>query len=129
MPQDRSGQFTELLVHWKHGDEKALVALVPLVYKERRRLAYYHLQSEPPDHTLRSTALVHEAYLRLLENDPAQLQNRAHFIAVASRLMRLILVDYARTRRANKRDGGCRDNSRGRGGPAGPGRYRPAGFG
>jgi len=108
MPEDRSDQVTELLRHWKQGDEKALRALVPLVYKELRRLAHYHLQSERPDHTLQSTALVHEAYLRLLGGQPVELQNRAHFIAVASRLMRQILVDYARERRASKRDGGCR---------------------
>jgi RNA polymerase sigma factor (TIGR02999 family) len=108
MPEDQSSQVTELLHHWKEGDEKALRALVPLVYKELRRLAHYHLQSERPDHTLQSTALVHEAYLRMLGGQPAELQNRAHFIAVASRLMRQILVDYARGRRANKRDGGCR---------------------
>jgi RNA polymerase sigma factor (TIGR02999 family) len=81
---------------------------VPLVYKELRRLAHYHLQSERPDHTLQSTALVHEAYLRLLGGQPVELQNRAHFIAIASRLMRQILVDYARNRRAHKRDAGCR---------------------
>jgi RNA polymerase sigma factor (TIGR02999 family) len=108
MPEDHSGQVTALLLHWKDGDQSALRALVPLVYKELRRLAHYHLQSERPDHTLQSTALVHEAYLRLLGGQPAELQNRAHFIAVASRLMRQILVDYARTRRADKRDAGCR---------------------
>src|SRR5271154_6170913 len=108
MPEDQSGQFTELLQHWTQGDEKALVALVPMVYKELRRLAHYHLQSERPDHTLQSTALVHEAYLRLLGGEPPELQNRAHFVAVASRLMRQVLVDYARERRASKRDGGCR---------------------
>ena len=108
MPDDQKGQVTELLHHWKKGDEKALRALVPLVYKELRSLAHYHLQSERPDHTLQSTALVHEAYLRLLGSEPVELQNRAHFIAVASRLMRQILVDYARSRRADKRDGGCR---------------------
>ncbi len=108
MPEDLSGQVTELLVHWKQGDEKALEALVPLVYKELRRLAHYHLQSERPDHTLQSTALVHEAYLRMLGGQPIELQNRAHFVAVASRLMRQILVDYARSRRADKRDGGVR---------------------
>ncbi len=108
MPEHQSGQVTELLRHWKQGDEKALDVLVPLVYKELRRLAHYHLQSERPDHTLQSTALVHEAYLRLLGGQPVELQNRAHFIAVASRLMRQILVDYARERRASKRDGGCR---------------------
>jgi RNA polymerase sigma factor (TIGR02999 family) len=108
VPEDPSGQVTELLHQWTQGDEKALRALAPLVYKELRRLAHYHLQSERPDHTLQSTALVHEAYLRLLGCQPPELQNRAHFVAVASRLMRQILVDYARERRASKRDGGCR---------------------
>jgi RNA polymerase sigma factor (TIGR02999 family) len=108
MPEDQSGQVTELLLQWKQGNPSALRALVPLVYKELRRLAHYHLQSERPDHTLQSMALVHEAYLRLMGSQPAGLQNRAHFIAVASRLMRQILVDYARGRRANKRDAGCR---------------------
>ncbi len=108
MPDDQSGQVTELLQQWKQGDDEALKALVPLVYKELRRLAHYHLQSERADHTLQSTALVHEAYLRLLGGQPVELQNRAHFVAVASRLMRQILVDYARERRASKRDGGCK---------------------
>jgi len=108
MPEYPSGQVTELLQRWKQGDEESLGTLVPLVYKELRRLAHYHLQSERPDHTLQSTALVHEAYLRLLGGQPVELQNREHFIAVASRIMRQILVDYARSRRANKRDGGCR---------------------
>jgi len=108
MPDDQKGQVTQLLDHWKKGDEKALRALVPLVYKELRSLAHYHLQSERPDHTLQSAALVHEAYLRLLGGQPVALKNRTHFIAVASRLMRQILVDYARTRRASKRDGGSK---------------------
>src|SRR5208283_6230835 len=108
IPEDQSGPVTELLQQWRQGDEDALRALMPLVYKELRRLAHYHLQSERPDHTLQSTALVHEAYLRLLGSEPVELQNRAHFIAVASRLMRQILVDYARERRAFKRDGGFR---------------------
>jgi RNA polymerase sigma factor (TIGR02999 family) len=108
MSEGQSGEFTEFLHHWTQGDEKALVALVPMVYKELRRLAHYHLQSERPDHTLQSTALVHEAYLRLLGGEPRELQNRTHFIAVASRLMRQVLVDYARERRAAKRDGGCK---------------------
>jgi RNA polymerase sigma factor (TIGR02999 family) len=108
MPHNPKGQVTELLLHWKEGDENALRALVPLVYNELRRLAHYHLQAERPDHTLQSTALVHEAYVRLLGGQPAELQNRAHFVAVASRLMRQILVDYARSRRAEKRDGGHR---------------------
>jgi RNA polymerase sigma factor (TIGR02999 family) len=102
------GQVTELLRHWTQGDEKALEELLPLVYKELRRLAHYHLQAERPDHTLQSTALVHEAYLRLMGGQPMHFENRAHFIAVASRLMRQVLVDYARERRAGKRQGGCR---------------------
>jgi len=107
VPTDQPGQVTELLQHWQQGDEEALRALVPLVYQELRRLAHYYLRSERPDHTLQSTALVHEAYLRLIGSQSAP-QNRAHFIAVASRLMRQILVDYARSRAASKRDGGCR---------------------
>jgi|SRR5580658_847435 RNA polymerase sigma factor (TIGR02999 family) len=102
------GQFTELLHHWTRGDEAALHALIPLVYKELRRLAHYHRQSERPDHTLQSTALVHEAYLRLAGAQAVELRDRAHFIAAASWLMRQILVDYARARRASKRDGGCK---------------------
>jgi RNA polymerase sigma factor (TIGR02999 family) len=108
MSEDQSGPITELLHHWMEGDEEALRALVPLVYKELRRLAHYHLQSERMDHTLQSTGLVHEAYLRLAGAEPGEVRDRAHFIAVASRLMRQILVDYARGRRAAKRDGGCR---------------------
>jgi RNA polymerase sigma factor (TIGR02999 family) len=107
VPDDEPGRVTELLRHWKQGDEQALRALVPLVYGELRRLAHYYLRSERPDHTLQSTALVHEAYLRLAGSSPAP-QSRAHFIAVASRLMRQILVDYARGRAASKRDGGVR---------------------
>jgi len=107
VPEDQPGQVTELLRHWRQGDERALRALVPLVYGELRRLAHYYLRSERPDHTLQSTALVHEAYLRLAGSSTVP-QNRAHFIAVASRLMRQILVDYARGRAASKRDGGLR---------------------
>ena len=107
MSDDPGGQVTELLQHWRQGDQEALRALAPLVYRELRRLAHYHLQAERPGHTLQSTALVHEAYLRLVGGS-SDLQNRAHFIAVASRLMRQILVDYARSRGASKRDGGYR---------------------
>jgi RNA polymerase sigma-70 factor, ECF subfamily len=106
MVEERPGHVTELLQHWKEGDPKALDALLPVVYQELRRLAHYYLQSERPGHTLQSTALVHEAYLRLVGSQVVP-QNRAHFMAVASRLMRQILVDYARSRAALKRDGGC----------------------
>jgi RNA polymerase sigma factor (TIGR02999 family) len=108
MPEEPSGDVTQLLRHWARGDESALGALVPVMHRELRRLAHYHLKSERADHTLQSTALVNEAFLRLLGSQPVELQNRSHFIAVASRLMRQILVDYARSRGASKRDGGCR---------------------
>jgi RNA polymerase sigma factor (TIGR02999 family) len=94
---------SELLVRWKAGDQEALEALVPLVYKELRDIARRHLQRERPGHTLQSAALVHEAYLRLLDQRPFDTENRAHFLAVASRLMRQILVDYARSHGAAKR--------------------------
>jgi RNA polymerase sigma factor (TIGR02999 family) len=108
MTDDQSGLVSQLLGHWSAGDEKALEDLLPLVYNELRRVARFHLHRERPDHTLQSTALVHEAYLRLLGSQPPELRNRPHFIAVASRLIRQILVDYARERRAAKRDGGLR---------------------
>ena len=91
-----------LLMKWRAGDQEALQALIPLVYQELRRIAQHHLRQERPDHTLQSTALVHEAYLRLVRQAPAEVENRAHFLAVASRLMRQILVDHARGHRAAK---------------------------
>jgi RNA polymerase sigma factor (TIGR02999 family) len=108
LPELPSNSVTELLTRWKKGDEEAMHELVPILYKELRKLAHYHLQAERPGHTLQSTALVHEVYIRLLGRQPFELQDRAHFMAVASRLMRQVLVDYARTRKAAKRDGGCR---------------------
>jgi RNA polymerase sigma factor (TIGR02999 family) len=108
LSKEHADQVTEILHKWRMGDQRALNALMPLVYRELRLLAHYHLQSERPDHTLQSSALVHEAYIRLLGNQRGDFQNRSHFIAFASRLMRQILVDYARGRQASKRDGGCR---------------------
>jgi RNA polymerase sigma factor (TIGR02999 family) len=101
--QQHSQPVSELLVRWKAGDQQALEELVPLVYKELRDIARYHLLRERPGHTLQSAALVHEAYLRLLDQPPFETENRAHFLAVASRLMRQILVDYARSHGAAKR--------------------------
>jgi len=101
--QQHSHPVSELLIRWKAGDREALEALVPLVYKELRDIARHHLQRERPGHTLQSAALVHEAYLRLIDQRPFDTENRAHFLAVASRLMRQILVDYARTHGAAKR--------------------------
>jgi RNA polymerase sigma factor (TIGR02999 family) len=108
MTDDQSRAISQLLHHWSEGDDGALAKLLPLVYNELRRVARAHLQRERPDHTLQSTALVHEAYLRLLGSEPPELRNRPHFIAIASRLIRQILVDYARERRAAKRQGGQR---------------------
>jgi RNA polymerase sigma factor (TIGR02999 family) len=95
--------LNELLARWQSGDKEALAALVPLVYVELREIARYHLQRERPGHTLQSAALVHEAYLRLVEQRPFDANSRGHFLAVASRLMRQILVDYARSHGAAKR--------------------------
>lgn len=93
---------------WKCGDQEALQVLLPLVYSELRRLAQHHLRGERSEHTLQSTALVHEAYLRLVKPASFPIKSRGHFFALASQLMREILVDYARSRRAAKRDGGSR---------------------
>ena len=99
---------TELFQSWRTGNEGALNELLPLVYEELRRVARRHLQSERGGHTLQTTALIHEAYLRLIDQGPKNVQNRAHFVAVTSHLMRQILVDHARERLAQKRNGGCR---------------------
>jgi RNA polymerase sigma factor (TIGR02999 family) len=100
-------RVTELLQGWRAGDREALDALLPLVYAELRRLAHHHLRNERPDHTLQSTALVHEAYFRLVGQDFPQWEGRAHFFAIAAQLMRQILVDYARRHRASKRGSGA----------------------
>jgi RNA polymerase sigma factor (TIGR02999 family) len=101
--QDPSQIVGELLAKWRTGDQEALQALVPLVYKDLRAMAHGYLKRERPGHTLQTTALVHEAYLRLVGRRPFEAENRAHFVAVAARLMRQILVDYARNRGAAKR--------------------------
>jgi RNA polymerase sigma factor (TIGR02999 family) len=100
-----SRQVTELLVRWRQGDRQALDALIPLVYEELRRIAQHFLQRERPGHTLQSTALVHEAYVRMVGQNLPQWQSRAHFFGIAAQLMRQILVDHARTRQAAKRGG------------------------
>src|SRR5213594_109009 len=100
-------RVTELLVRWSQGDDAALAELTPLVYGELRRLAHRHMGVERPDHTLQTTALVNEAYLRLADQTNPRWQNRAHFFAVAARAMRQILVSYARSQRAEKRGGGA----------------------
>lgn len=101
-----SQPVSQLLAQWRAGDEESLRRLVPLVYNELRRLAHYQLRRERPGHTLQTTALVHEAYLCLMKQQPMDLRSRAHFFAVCANLMREILVQYARRRKAAKRDPG-----------------------
>lgn len=103
---DTSGQVTRLLTDWSEGDLEAREEVFPLVYDELRRLAASYLRRERSDHTLQATALVHEAYLRLVEHDNANWQNRHHFFGAAAQLMRRILVDHARGHLAGKRGSG-----------------------
>ena len=96
---------TALLVDWRDGDEAAMPRLLPLVHDELRRIAKRHMAGERPDHVLQATALVNEAYLRLVDVRRVQWQDRAHFFAMAARLMRRILVDFARAQKSQKRGG------------------------
>ncbi len=98
-----SSDVTRLLVQWVHGNQAALDELTPLVYDELRQRARNYLRHERPDHTLQPTALIHEVYLRLVGDSLPEWQNRSHFFAIASRVMRQILVDHARRRGASKR--------------------------
>src|SRR3954466_1992436 len=107
MKTQTQADVTKLLVNWTNGDKKALEALMPLVYGELHRLARRYLRRERSDHTLQSTALVHEAYMRMVDQKGVQWQNRAHFFAVAAQIIRRILVDHARTHNAEKRGGGA----------------------
>ena len=106
MPETTPQPVSELLAKWRAGDEESLRRLLPVVYNELRRVAHYHLRKERPGHTLQTTALVHEAYLCLMKQQPRDFKNRTHFVAVCAQLMRQILVQYARRRNAVKRDGG-----------------------
>jgi RNA polymerase sigma factor (TIGR02999 family) len=99
-------EVTNLLGQWSHGDDAALAELTPLVYDELRRIAHRHMGGQRPDHTLQTTALVNEAYLRLADQTNPNWQSRAHFFAVAARAMRQIVVDYARSQQSQKRGGG-----------------------
>ena len=102
---DTVGEVTQLLVSLSKGDQEAASKLIPLVYDELRRLARHYMRRERSDHTLQTTALVHEAYLRLVEQCETNWQNRAHFFAIAAQLMRRILLDHARACRTDKRGG------------------------
>ncbi len=107
MPQAPSQEITQLLLAWGQGDQSALEQLMPLVYEELRRLARLYMSRQRPDHTLQTTALVNEAYLRLVDSSRVKWQNRAHFFAVSAQLMRRILVDVARDHARLKRGGGA----------------------
>ena len=104
---EASSAVTTLLRAWRRGDQAAFERLTPLVYDQLRRRARHYLRGERPNHTLRPTALVHEAYLRLVHLDQVDWQDRSHFFALAARQMRRILVDSARARRYQKRGGGA----------------------
>lgn len=101
-----SREITQLLLEWRKGDRTALDKLMPLVYEELRHLAKHYMAAERPGHTLQTTALIHEAYLRLIDQQEVP-QNRAHFFAIAAQAMRRVLVDHARTRGAAKHGGGA----------------------
>ena len=104
-PGAPQADVTQLLANWSKGDQQALEQLIPLVYSELRRLAERYLRRERPGHTLQSTALVNEAWMKLIDQRSVHWQNRAHFFGVAAQLIRRILVDYARSRHASKRGG------------------------
>ncbi len=98
-------ELTEFLIDWGRGDKEALERLMPVVYQELHRLAQFHLRRERNNHTLQTTALVHEAYIRLIDQTQVEWKNRAHFFAIAAQMMRRIMVDYARARAFEKRGG------------------------
>jgi RNA polymerase sigma factor (TIGR02999 family) len=111
MATDSLEEVTLLLLAWSDGDQAALDKLVPLVYEELHRLAHHYISRERPGNTLQTTALAHEAYLRLVDANRVRWQNRNHFFAVAAQTMRHILVDLARTRHNLKRGGGAQQVS------------------
>ncbi|HUQ94358.1 MAG TPA: sigma-70 family RNA polymerase sigma factor [Bryobacteraceae bacterium] len=105
MQRDRSGEITVLLHAWRSGDRQAIEDLTPLIYGELRRLARFHMRRERGDHTLGATGLVHEAFLRLLDECRVSYRDRLHFFGAAAGVMRRVLVDHARARRTSKRGG------------------------
>lgn len=108
VPLNTSQPVSELFVKLSSVESEGLSSILPLVYDELRKIAHLYLRNERLGHTLQSTALVHEAYLRLKKQDAGQFENRAHFVAISAQLMRQILVEHGRRRRAAKRDGGQR---------------------
>jgi RNA polymerase sigma factor (TIGR02999 family) len=106
-PSSSTAKVTELLMAWSEGDQSALATLTPIVHEELRRLAHHHMKGERPGHTLQTTALVNEAYLKLIDQKRVKFKNRSQFFALAATLMRHILVDHARDRQCLKRGGGA----------------------
>ncbi len=106
MQRPSSQEVTELLLAWRQGRQDALDELIPIVYEDLRRQAHHYLRLEQKGHSLQTSALINETYLRLLDCNNVSWKNRAHFFAVTARMMRRILVDYARSRRSQKRGGG-----------------------
>jgi RNA polymerase sigma factor (TIGR02999 family) len=107
MANTSSHEVTQLLIDWSNGSQAAHERLIPLVERELHRLAHHYMRREKPGHSLQTTALVHEAYLRLVDQKHVHWKNRGHFFALAAQLMRRILVDRARSRRYAKRGGGA----------------------
>jgi RNA polymerase sigma factor (TIGR02999 family) len=106
-PSSSTAKVTQLLLDWSEGDESALEMLTPLVHEELRRLAHHYMKSERPGHTLQTTALVNEVYLKLIDQKRVKFKSRTQFFALAATLMRHILVDHARSRQYLKRGGGA----------------------
>ncbi len=104
---ENTHDVTQLLLKWSQGDREAMEELLPMVYRELQKIAHRYLNKERGEHTLQTTALVHEAYLKLIDQNRVQWQNRAHFFGIAAQAMRRILVDNARQRLANKRGSGA----------------------
>ena len=111
MTASSSHSVTRLLLSWRQGDAAALERLAPLVYQKLRRLARHYMAGQRPDHTLQATALVNEAYMRLIDCEQVNWKDRAHFFAVSAQMMRRILVDFARSRQYQKRGGRARKTS------------------
>src|ERR1044072_10041724 len=111
MDSSSPNSVTQLLVAWSDGDQSARDQLISVVYDELHRLAHRYMKRESPGHTLQTSALVNEAFLRLVDQKNVHWQNRAHFYGIAAQMMRRILVDYARSRRYAKRGGGAREMS------------------
>lgn len=105
MSEPATHEITQLLLAWGEGDEMALERLMPFVYSELKKLAGYHMKNQKPGHTLQATALVNEAYVRLIDSSRVRWQNRAHFFAMSSQLMRRVLIDFARAKNSKKRGG------------------------